>query len=105
MPQIWLSYPELAAFLGCAVEDARPAAIEGGWSRRRCHDGLTRVKLSSADAGRYMRRCIEASAEVDRQVASLRAMLDDAHRDTPVPAWPEHDLSGVRELQRTHRAV
>ena len=104
MPQIWLSYHELAAFLGCAVEDARPAAIDGGWSRRRCHDGLTRVKLPSSEAGRYMRRCVEASVEIDRQVASLRAVLDEAHHGMTVPEWPERDLPILSEMPRARRA-
>lgn len=85
MPQIWLSYPELAAFLGCRADDARPAAIEEGWSRRRCRDGLTRVKLTPADAERYMRSCAEASTQINQQVASLRAILSEARSGDPVP--------------------
>lgn len=77
MPQIWLSYPELAAFLGCALDDARPAAIDEGWSRRQCSDGVTRVKLRPADAESYMRSCAEASTQIDGQVVSLRAILDE----------------------------
>lgn len=104
MPQIWLSYPELAAFLGCAVHDARPAAVDGGWSRRRCSDGLTRVKLSPAAAERYMRSCTEASAQIDEQVASLREILDEARHETssPTPSAPE--IRGVTTSLRTLRA-
>lgn len=86
MPQIWLSYPELAAFLGCAAEDARPVAIGREWSRRRCRDGLTRVKLTPADAERYMLSCVEASTRIDRQVDALRAILDEARREPSAPA-------------------
>lgn len=104
MPQIWLSYPELAAFLECAIEDARPAAIDGGWSRRQCSDGLTRVKLKPADAERYMRSCAEASKQTDRQVASLREILDEARLDTSMTrSVPRH--SGIATLpQRRHTA-
>lgn len=104
MPQIWLSYPELAAFLGCAVDDARPAAIDEGWSRRQCHDGLTRVKLEPADAERYMRSCVEASRQVDRQVTSLRAVLDEARLDTSMTSRSVPGYAGVPAPPRRRRA-
>lgn len=104
MPQIWLSYPELAAFLECAVDDARPAAINEGLTRRRCRDGLTRVKLTPADAERYMRSCIEASTQIDHQVDALRAILEEARQEpsAPAPAAPGH--RGVATFLRMRRA-
>lgn len=104
MPQIWLSYPELAAFLGCALEDARPAAIDEGWSRRQCSDGLTRVKLRPADAERYIRSCAEASTQINRQVASLRAIVDEARIVTPDTARSVSERSGVAMFPRERHA-
>jgi hypothetical protein len=46
MPQIWLTYDELAAVMDCDPADARGAAIAIGLDRRRCRDGYTRAKLS-----------------------------------------------------------
>lgn len=100
MPQIWLSYPELAAFLGCALDEARPAAIDEGWSRRQCSDGLTRVKLRPADAERYMRSCAEAFTQIDGQVASLRAILDEARIGTSDTARSVSGRPGVATLPR-----
>lgn len=50
MPQIWMTYEEVGALLGCGREAARAHVAAEGWDRRRSHDGETRVKLTP-DAG------------------------------------------------------
>jgi hypothetical protein len=46
VPQIWLTYDELAALVGCDTPAARAAAAALPLDRRRSHDGLTRAKLN-----------------------------------------------------------
>lgn len=46
MPQIWLTYDEFAALFDCPAHLSRETVASLGLDRRRCHDGLTRVKLS-----------------------------------------------------------
>jgi hypothetical protein len=47
MPQIWLTYDELADVMDCDPADARDNAIAIGLDRRKCHDGQTRAKLNA----------------------------------------------------------
>lgn len=48
MPQIWLTYDELAAFMGCDPERARGTALAIRLDRRKSRDGRTRVKLTAS---------------------------------------------------------
>ena len=59
MPQIWLTYDELADFTQRTPIAAREAAIEWGWTRRRSRDGFSRVKLPPIVATLYMAQCLE----------------------------------------------
>jgi len=78
MPQIWLTYEELAEMFSCDVGKARQEVIAQEWPRRRCHDGLTRTKLSPATAHEYMLRYAAACGfgqSADEMVAALRGAL------------------------------
>ena len=46
MPQIWLTYEELAALMECDPAAARSAASAIQLDRRKSRDGNTRAKLS-----------------------------------------------------------
>jgi len=46
VPQIWLTYDELAAWMNCDRAEARVAAMAIGLDRRKSRDGQTRAKLS-----------------------------------------------------------
>jgi hypothetical protein len=46
VPQIWLTYDELAALMGCDLEGARGGAAAIGLDRRKSRDGRTRAKLT-----------------------------------------------------------
>ena len=47
MPQIWMTYGEIAALLGCTAEAVRAKAVARSLDRKKSRDGLTRVKLDS----------------------------------------------------------
>ena len=78
MPQVWLSYAELGAHLRCSPEKARENVGRSGWSRRRCSDGLTRVKLPPVVMSEYVREiltrmivgCAQQLGETDTSGAS-----------------------------------
>ena len=72
MPQIWLTYEELSDQLGCAPQQARDGAIAAGWDRRRCSDGLTRVKLRPAVAAEYLRERIDHTVRSTLAAQRLR---------------------------------
>jgi hypothetical protein len=46
MPQIWMTYPELAILLECDGYEARNRAVEQNLDRKKSRDGHTRVKLN-----------------------------------------------------------
>jgi len=48
VPQIWMTYDELAALMGCDPAQARGAAAAIRLDRRRSRDGHTRAKLTPA---------------------------------------------------------
>jgi hypothetical protein len=48
VPQIWLTYNELAALMDCSTAAARAVAVAFPLDRRRSRDARTRVKLNAA---------------------------------------------------------
>ena len=46
MPQIWMTYSELAILLECDGNEARNRAVEQNLDRKKSRDGHTRVKLN-----------------------------------------------------------
>ncbi len=78
MPQIWLTYDELAALMNCDPAAARAAAAAMRLDRRRSRDGCTRAKLtpSLTDAffDRVLRQRLEQ--EIAAGAADLWAMRD-----------------------------
>ncbi|WP_375790911.1 hypothetical protein ACE102_35105 [Bradyrhizobium sp. vgs-9] len=70
MPQIWMTYDELATLNGCSADEARMQAMHLSLDRRKSRDGNTRVKLNLALTVR------EAEFDLDDAITALR----DAHR-------------------------
>lgn len=65
MPQLWLTYGELAGELECDVEQARSVSISAGWTRKHSGDGLTRVMMPPHMMERFFLRA--ASREMVRE--------------------------------------
>lgn len=53
MPQLWLTYHEIAEELGCDVSSARVTTISRGWTRKHSRDGVTRVLMPESVMQRY----------------------------------------------------
>ena len=76
MPQIWMTYDELATLSGCSVADARMQAMHLSLDRRKSRDGNTRVKLNVALMARFFETVRETEFDLDEAITALR----DAHR-------------------------
>lgn len=89
MPQIWLTYDELAAWLNCGRAEARAAVITIGLDRRKSRDGQTRAKLTQPLAEAFFHAMLHQRPE--REVAAcadeLRLMHERmaAHSAVPRP--------------------
>jgi len=76
MPQIWMTYDELATLNGCSAAEARLQAQQLSLDRRKSRDGNTRVKLNLALMARFFETVREAEFDLDDAITALR----DAHR-------------------------
>lgn len=83
MPQIWMTYQEIADMLGCAPEMARATSIERALDRKKSRDGLTRVKLDSELTARFvaeLRRADEALGQAVRALLETHQAMARADR-------------------------
>lgn len=76
MPQIWMTYEELATLSGCTAAEARVQALHLSLDRRKSRDGNTRVKLDVALMARFFETIREAEFGLDDAITALR----EAHR-------------------------
>ncbi len=67
MPQIWLTYDELAVLMDCNTSAARAVAAAFPLDRRRSRDGRTRAKLNAALTEVFLDRM--SQARIDRDTA------------------------------------
>ncbi|OPY94045.1 hypothetical protein A5906_15260 [Bradyrhizobium sacchari] len=72
MPQIWMTYDELATLNGCSTAEARQQALHLSLDRRKSRDGNTRVKLNAALMGRFFETVRESDFALDDAIAALR---------------------------------
>ena len=82
MPQVWLSYDEVGRWLRHDTRDTAEHVLRQGWSRRRCRDGLTRIKLPPSLIESYLRHHLRMEAidrQADAQVQELRSILQDSN--------------------------
>lgn len=78
MPQIWLTYDELAVLMQCDAIAARAVAATLPLDRRRSGDGQTRAKLSPSLAESFMESQLQLRLErvIDDCASDLTAMHD-----------------------------
>jgi hypothetical protein len=88
MPQLWLTFEEIADLLDCDAADARRRVFANQWERRRYADGLTRAQLPPEVAHEFMLRYSRkheargASAdEFDAAMAALRRIFNQTETD------------------------
>lgn len=73
MPQIWMTYDELATLSGCSAPEARMQALHLSLDRRKSRDGNTRVKLDFALMARFFEIIRESEFVLDDAITALRA--------------------------------
>jgi hypothetical protein len=78
VPQIWLTYDELAALMDCDPAGARGAALAIRLDRRKSRDGQTRAKLTASLTEAFLDR--ELRQRLEREIVAcagdLRAMRE-----------------------------
>lgn len=72
MPQIWMTYDELATLSGCSAAEARMRAIHLSLDRRKSRDGTTRVKLDLALTAKFFASIREADFDLDGAIEALQ---------------------------------
>jgi hypothetical protein len=77
VPQIWLTYEELAALMSCDGSSARNAAIALRLDRRRSRDGQTRAKLTPQLTEAFLERVLRE--HIERDVAACADALRAKH--------------------------
>ncbi|EJN09156.1 hypothetical protein PMI42_06913 [Bradyrhizobium sp. YR681] len=90
MPQIWMTYDELATLSGCSATEARMQAMHLSLDRRKSRDGTTRVKLNLALMARFFQTIREAEFDLDDAIGALR----DTHQQ--MSGGRSNDYRGLR---------
>lgn len=81
MPQIWMTYGELAALLGCEPNDARIQAAQRSLDRKKSRDGFTRVKLDVLLMAKFFAAVRGADAILDQAIRDLQSVHAEMKRD------------------------
>ena len=74
MPQVWMTYDEIAALLGCDIQDVREKATQRALDRKKSRDGFTRVKLDLLWMARFFATVRETDEGLDQAIRYLRAL-------------------------------
>jgi hypothetical protein len=93
MPQVWLTFDEIAEMFHCDSAEARSHVIANQWERRRCSDAVTRVELPPEHARQFMLDFAArnpapdaAAREFDAAIATLRCVLSQVEPEAQVEA-------------------
>jgi hypothetical protein len=99
MPQIWMTYEELAGLLDCSAMEARSRVHLERLDRKISRDGRKRAKLNMAMMGIFIARIKMIDDAADRAVEDLRRThrLLSGRAEPPKPStshWPRSRQSG-----------
>jgi hypothetical protein len=72
MPQIWMTYDEIASMTGCSHHETRDQVVRRGLARRTSRDGQTRVKLDGLLTGLFLTRIRGGDLDLDNAIVELR---------------------------------
>jgi hypothetical protein len=81
MPQIWMTYDEIAGLLGCSADAARAKAVYRSLDRKKSRGGLTRVKLDSEWTAHFVAAIRETDPALDEAVRGLQTIHGEMARD------------------------
>jgi hypothetical protein len=74
MPQIWMTYREIADMLGSDADAARAETIRRSLDRKKSRDGSTRAKLDLELTALFVAAIRDADPTLDQAIHDLRAM-------------------------------
>jgi hypothetical protein len=74
MPQIWMTYDELAGLLDCGLQEVRDRVRREGLDRKQSRDGHARVKLSFPMIAMFVARIKGEVVPLDRAIEDLRVV-------------------------------
>jgi hypothetical protein len=74
MPQIWLTYDELAALMDCDRAEARGIAAAIPLVRRKSRDGHTRAKLSPTLTEEFLDSVLQQRLDIAACASNLRTV-------------------------------
>lgn len=89
MPQIWMTYDEIAGLLGCSADAARAKAVYRSLDRKKSRDGLTRVKLDSDWTAHFVAAIREADPPLDEAIRGLQTIHGEMTRNAGLIAGLE----------------
>ena len=72
MPQIWMTYDEIAGLLECSADEALERARSDRLDRKQSRDGRTRVKLNLALIGLFIDRIRSQAQPLDQAIQDMR---------------------------------
>ena len=72
MPQIWMTYYEIADLLGCDVEQAYERGLAERLDCKISRDGHRRVKLNDALVGEFLDKFRTQPQRIDEAIDGLR---------------------------------
>jgi hypothetical protein len=90
LPQIWMTYEELAGLLCCSVAAAQERANVERLDRKISRDGKTRAKLNASLVVVFIARIKTMDLAVDQAVEELRHvhdLLEQADRPRRLASW------------------
>jgi hypothetical protein len=73
MPQIWMTYEELAGMLNCTVTEARERVHLECLDRKISRDGKKRIKLSGSMTDIFIEQIQTSALAIDQAVETLKA--------------------------------
>jgi hypothetical protein len=82
MPQIWMTYDEIAGLLGSTADAVRAQVLNRSLDRKKSRDGLTRVKLDSDWTAHFVAAIRDADPLLDEAIRDLRTIRREMARDT-----------------------
>jgi hypothetical protein len=105
MPQIWMTYEELAGMLDCTVTEVRERVHLERLDRKISRDGKRRAKLSAAMIEIFIERLKTIDCAMNRAVEDLRQvhglLSEGAGQPRQLPPFASHELiTGPAGTQR-----
>jgi hypothetical protein len=86
MPQIWMTYAEIADLLGCDASQACTHVAIRSLDRKKSRDSFTRVKLDQHCTALFIAKIRDADADIDRAILELGEMHGELVRAAPLRA-------------------